>query len=423
MNIWLINHNANPPSAPGDARHYSHARELMRRGHDVRIVSCSFLHLNGSFAAVPQGHVWQNTVCEGVPFTWIAARGYQGNSLDRVRNMFEFAWRVWRRDWATGLQAPDLVVGSTPHPFAALAAQRLAAHYRVPFVLEVRDVWPFALTEIGGHSARHPFVLLVDCTMRFLYRKAVRIVMFSRDSAHLLTNAGARTEKIAWIPHGVDLTMHPAPPSAPDDGVFTVAYLGAHNQWNSLDAVLDAAKILLQAHGGRIRFRFVGHGASKAALIDRARTEQITNVQFDDPVPKAQVGEVLRQADAFILNNRKDAVSRNWMSFNKLYEYLAAGRPVVFGSFSASDPVRESGAGISVPADSPSELAAAVAYLAQLPSAQLAGYGRRGREHIEQNYSIVRLVDVFEGMAFEVTGLQRPLDAMADVQPTLEQRA
>jgi glycosyltransferase involved in cell wall biosynthesis len=146
-------------------------------------------------------------------------------------------------------------------------------------------------------------------------------------------------------------------------------------------------------------------------------------VQFDDPVPKAQVGEVLRQADAFILNNRKDAVSRNWMSFNKLYEYLAAGRPVVFGSFSASDPVRESGAGISVPADSPSELAAAVAYLAQLPSAQLAGYGRRGREHIEQNYSIVRLVDVFEGMAFEVTGLQRPLDAMADVQPTLEQRA
>ncbi len=402
LKIWFINHYANPPSAPGDARHFSHARELIRRGHKVHIIACSMLHLQQSEVVKQEGRdPWTHATHEGVPFTWIPGQPYEGRSLQRILNMFQFAWRTARLKWAEGLTPPDLVMGSSPHPFAALAAQRVAAHYKVPFILEIRDAWPYVLTEVGGSSRYHPFVWLVDRTMRFLYARANRIIMFSKNSAPLLAQYGAETDKIVWIPHGVDLEICPKPRPAEDDGRFTVTYIGSHNQWNSLDAILDAAKLLQSRASQDIVIRFVGSGSHKSRLMERARAERITNVQFLDSVPKTQIKSLLNSSDAFIINNRKDGASKQWMSFSKLYEYLAAGRPVVFGSFTENDPVRESGAGVSVESDNPEALANGIAFLAGCTPEQLAEFGRLGRRHIESYYSIPVLVDQFESKVLE----------------------
>ena len=402
MNIWLIYHYTNPPHEPGDARHYSQARELIRRGHEVRIVACNFDHLQHKHLPMTAGRVWEHNVFADVPFTWITAHSYRTNyEMARIRNMFEFAQRTWKAEWAAELKPPDLILGSNPDPFAALAAERLAARYRVPFVLEVCDLWPYVFTEIGGHSHYHPFVQLVDKTMRFLYGRAARIVMLSRDSTDLMARYGADPKKIVWIPHGVDLHMNPDPRPAPDDGIFTITYLGAHNRWNSLDAILDAARIVQNSGMKDVVIRFVGDGVSKSALVERARSEGIRNVRFDAAVPKTEVPEIKHNSDAFIINNRNDGVSKGWMSFNKIYDYLAAGRPVIFGSCTADDPVREAGAGISVDADDPEALAGAMMFLASRTPEQLLEYGARGRRHIEQHYSIARLMDRFEMMARE----------------------
>jgi glycosyltransferase involved in cell wall biosynthesis len=345
---------------------------------------------------------WQRQVLDDVPFIWISARGYQSNSFSRILNMFEFTGRLWRGSWARGLQRPNLILGSSPHPFAAFAAARLASRYQVPFVLEIRDLWPYVLAEVGGYSPRHPFLQLVDITMRYLYAKADRIIMFSRHSAHLLARYGADPNKIVWIPNGVDLNMNPQPRPAPRNGQFTVTYLGAHNQWNSLDAVLDAATILQQEGVKNVVVQLVGDGVEKPRLRERARKERIANVRFEDPVPKNQVPRVLHQSNAFIINNRRDGISRNWMSFQKLYDYLAAGRPVIFGSCTENDPVREAAAGVSVEADHPRQLANAVKFLASQPAETLEEYGARGRRYIEERYSIATLVDRFEALAAEL---------------------
>jgi glycosyltransferase involved in cell wall biosynthesis len=407
VNIWLINHYAFPPTEPGGTRHYSHARELIRRGHDVQIIACTFHHLKRRHMLTIGTGYWQRQVIGGVPFTWISARGYQSNSWARVMNMFEFSGRLWRGKWASGLPHPDLILGSSPHPFAALAAARLASTYDVPFVLEIRDLWPYVLSEIGGYPSYHPFLLLIDVTMRHLYSKADRIVMFSRHSTDLLEHYGADRKKIAWIPNGVDLHMNPRPRPAPSSGQFIVTYLGAHNQWNSLDSVLDAAVILQRDGAKDVLIQLVGDGVEKPRLVERVRKEGIGNVRFGDPVPKQQVPELLHESNAFIINNRKDGISRNWMSFQKIYDYLAAGRPVVFGSCTENDPVREAGAGVSVEADRADQLAGAIKFLACQPSEKLAEYGARGRRYIEEQYSIPVLVDRFEAMALELAGSAR----------------
>jgi glycosyltransferase involved in cell wall biosynthesis len=231
---------------------------------------------------------------------------------------------------------------------------------------------------------------------------------------------GADPGKIVWIPNGVDLSMSPEPRPSPEGGQFVVTYLGAHNQWNSLEAVLDAARIL-QDRCPSVLFRFVGDGVSKPGLIEKAKNEGIRNVRFDDPVPKKKVLEVLHNSHAFIINNRNDGASKSWMSFQKIYEYLAAGRPVVFGSCTNDDVVRESGAGISVEAGNAAQLAGAVELLAGMSREQLWEYGLRGRRYIEKSYSIRSLVDRFEAMAWELTGqtasnsstLPSPLDSPA----------
>jgi glycosyltransferase involved in cell wall biosynthesis len=413
VNIWLINHYALPPTDAGGTRHYSHARELIRRGHDVQIIASSFNHLTRKHMIMNPGAKWERQMFDRVPFTFILSRGYESNSMSRVANMFDFAYHVWRGAWAAQLPRPDLILGSSPDPFTALAAERLSSRYAVPFVLEIRDLWPYILTEVGGHPKHHPFVLLVDRTMRYLYAKADGIVMFSQHSGDLMSRYGADPKKIVWIPQGVDFGMNPEPRPAPDDGQFTVTYLGSHNQWNSLDAILDAAKILQGDGVKNVLIRFVGNGVNKPGLVERAKNEGIHNVRFDDPVPKKQVAEVLHRSNAFIINNRNDGASKSWMSFQKIYEYLAAGRPVVFGSCTNDDVVRDSGAGISVEADNPAELARAVEFLASQSREQLWEYGVRGRRYIEKAYSIPLLVDRFEAMAVELTGQACSTEAVA----------
>jgi glycosyltransferase involved in cell wall biosynthesis len=240
--------------------------------------------------------------------------------------------------------------------------------------------------------------------MRFLYKRAARIILFSRDSSDLLERAGGDVKKAVLVPHGVDLTLTPEPQPASRDQVFTVKYIGAHNQWNNLGPILDAAKYLQDNGVGGIDFRFVGDGALKPSLEARVKHEQIHNVHFDEPVPKNCIAGVLHSADAFILNNNVDGVSKRWMSFNKLYEYLAARRPVVFGSCTAINPVQESGAGVLVEAGNHVQIAEAVAMLAKMSPEQLDGYGQRGRMHIEKHYSIAAIVDTFETMACQLAG-------------------
>lgn len=413
LNIWLVNHYANSPDEPGDARHWSHARELIRRGHQVTVISSSFHHLKHEQMKSVSRNRTVFQVVRGVPFVWMPTIGYKTDSILRVAGFFEFGYRVWRGKWAARLAPPDLILGSSPHPFAALGAERLASRYGVPFVLELRDAWPYVLTEVGGYSRFHPFVVLVDRTMRFLYKRASRIVLFSRDSLGELEKIGGDPKKAVWVPHGVDLRTTPDPRPAPRDERFTVKYIGAHNQWNSLDAILDAAKHLQEKGITGIEFRFIGDGVRKPFLKARVRDENIRNVFFDDPVPKTQIGDVLYDADLFILNNRVDGVSKRWMSFNKIYEYLAARRPVVFGSCTGVNPVQESGAGALVEAGNSIQIADAVEMFAAMSREQLDAYGMRGRRHIELNYSIEANVDRFEVMALELVGQRRGICSSA----------
>lgn len=405
MNIWIVNHYAVPPNQAGGTRHYTLAKDLVRRGHNVTLLASSFDHMTQRELHLQPGKGYKLEHIGGVRFLWLRTPPYTGNTGARVRNMIVFATQVWRRATQKILGKPDVVLGSSPHLFAALAAERLAARCAVPFVLEVRDLWPQTLIDLGHFGRHHPVILLLEGIERYLYRRAGRIVTLLPGSATHMKEKGADPSKVIWVPNGIDLDLVPSPRPPRQREVMTVMYAGAHGLANGLGLILEAAHSLQQdGWAERIRFRFVGDGPEKPRLIQRAQELGLLNVHFEDAVPKQEVYKVLAEADAFVMVLQHSPVYRWGVSPNKLFDYMASARPVVFCVGTPFNPIKEAQAGVTVEPGDGLKLAQAVRRVAEMSFEERWEMGLRGRRYVETHHSLNRLVGRLEQALLELTG-------------------
>ena len=159
MKIWIFNHYALPPGASGGTRHYTLARYLQDSGHRVTIIASGYNHWRRREEHLAAGESWRQSTVDGVSFIWLRTPPYGGNP-GRMWNMAVYGLRAWRGSWLSAIgERPDVILGSSPHLFAALAAQ-LACCFRVPFLLEIRDIWPQILVDL---AVCLPFTRLSVC--------------------------------------------------------------------------------------------------------------------------------------------------------------------------------------------------------------------------------------------------------------------
>lgn len=389
MRVWLVNHYALPPSEPGGARHYTLAREMIRNGHEVTVISSSFNHATGRQMSCAKEKLVTFQVLGGVPFLILRAPAYHSN-VARLWNMFVFAFELWFGLGTRRMPKPDIVIGSSLTLFAAFSAERLARRMGVPFVLEIRDLWPQTLIDMGV-SANHPAVLAFGMIERYLYRESDKIVTLLPNASEYMVSRGAQPDKIAWIPNGVDLEMMQAPHAPKRSEPFTILYAGSHGLSDALDSVLDAAAILDKRAPGRFFFRFVGDGPSKAGLRRRVETEGLSNVRFDPPVLKREIFSLFNEADAFIITAKKTDLYRYGISPNKLHEYMAAARPTIFAGISHNNPISDAGAGLTVPPEDPAAIAGAAETLAALSIEGRWNIGLCARRYVEEHHDFAKL--------------------------------
>lgn len=399
MRIWIVNHYAVPPNRAGGARHYTLAKQLQARGHQVLIIAASFDHRTRSEFRLASSDAYRTETIEGVPYHWVKAPAYEGNSPARLWNMVSFAARSALRPGLREGPAPDVVLGSSPTLFAALAAEKIARSFGVPFVLEVRDLWPDSLIDLGSVSARHPFIRILRRIEGHLYRSADRVVSLLPGAVDHITRIRGR-DGVVWIPNGVDLSgveaVVPAPLSADDP--LKVVYAGAHGLANGLDTILEAAAIA----GQQVRVLLVGDGPEKTRLELRARKLGLDNVEFREPVPRALILDLLRRSDACIMPLKDSPVFRWGVSPNKLFDYLAAARPVIFGVQSPYNPVSMAEAGVTVQPEDPEALAAAMVQLRRLSNGERCEMGLRGFRYVQENHNAVVLAERLESVLNDV---------------------
>lgn len=406
MRIWIVNQYASTPQHSFGTRHYSLARQLSLRGHDVTIVASSFCHASRKQTRLSGKTTSKKETLDGVEYLWLKTPGYSRNGISRLFDMLVFCFRLLRGTAFRNEPSPDVIIGSSPHLFGAFGAQRLAASKGCPFVLEIRDIWPLTLIELGNMSSWHPLVFLFGAIEKFLYRRADRIITLLPGAGSHVAERIGRQRDTTWISNGVDLGMIPSPPDAPNGDKFTVMYAGSHGIANGLSSIVQAAKIVQDSDAGdTIQFRFVGSGGQKQQLISLATELELTNCSFEEAVQKSEVYDTLSEADAFVATLVRSPLYRHGISLNKLFDYMSVGRPIVFGVEAYNNPVEEAEAGISVEPENPQQIADAILKLVSLSVEERAEMGARGRRIIETQYNVERNGALLEAVLLSACGI------------------
>ena len=377
MNIWIFNHYAEAPPSGQATRTFEISQELVTRGHQVTVFAADFSHHSMEYR--PGGLL--HDVVEDVNFFWVPTPAYNSTGVRRIFNMM--AYVDGARDLASQWSPPpDVIIGVTVHPWAARAALSVARKYKVPFVLEVTDIWPDTLVDLGRLGRHSPLTWYLGRMERGLAKAASAILSYWPSTETHYMAMGVHPSKVHWVGHCVDLERYMVHSAAPEPG--TVAYVGSLTHEYDIDTALNAARLI-----PGVRFTFYGDGEERARLEARARTEEIRNVVFPRPIPKANVPRAQQQASLLLFIRRKSPIiERFGMSNNKLAEYFAAGRPIISACRALNNPVEEARAGLSVAPGDPEALAEGIRTLFSMPEGERRAMGDNGRAFAAQHYDV-----------------------------------
>lgn len=406
MRIWILNHYASPPDKAAGTRHYDLGRVLVEQGHEVTIFASSYNHLSRKEERLSPGERLRAEWFDGVRFVWVKTLPYDCNDYRRVANMLTYAIRtvlIQRR-----FPRPDVIVGSSVHLAAVAAAYVIGWTRGIPFVFEVRDIWPQTLVDMGALREGGLAARILGWAELFLYRRARVVISLLPKASGYIAGRGISSEKIAYIPNGI------AGPSSADvtlsggaaklvaritelrrDGRVIAGYVGSHGRANGLDTMVHAARELRDRGEDGIVLIFVGDGPEKETCQRLARHHDLRNVIFWEPVPKRSVPAVLEALDVTLFSLLDASVFKYGLSSNKLFDYLASGRPVVSACAVEETPVSASGGGICVPPEAPGAIADALITLASLSEAGRQAIGDRGKLWVHQNHDMTALAGRF----------------------------
>lgn len=391
MNIWIFNHHALTPDMSGGTRHYDFAKELIKRGHSVTIVASSFHYSKYKEMKDYKDKDYLFEKIDDIDFIWIKTPPYFGNGISRVKNMISYTYKVLKYIPKSNLLKPDIVVGSSVHLFTVWAAYKLSCKYKTPFIMEVRDLWPQTLIDMGI-SKWHPFIVLLRWLEKYLYKKADRIVS-NLPYAYDYIGKFVEKEKFIWISNGVDLSNIKYTLKEKNDK-FIISYTGAIGIANNLKILLDVAKKLKEKKD--IYFRIVGEGAEREKLKTFVKENDLSNVSIENSVAKNEVTNILQNSDILYFNLKDSPVFNYGISSNKLYDYMASGRVIIFSTKAKNNPIKDANAGYTIMPDDVESLEKTILEIYNLSQEKRDTIGQKIRKYAENNYSIEILVDKFE---------------------------
>ena len=405
MRILFICQYFPPEMGAPAARTFEHARYWVRHGHDVTVLCAFPNHPTGIVPEQYKGHWRVREEHEGVQVIrcWLYAtpnRGVLKRSLSFISFLLSAIWTGW-------FHAPkcDVVAGTSPQLLCALAGWLVAWRHRKPFVLEIRDLWPKQIIDLGVIRQGWIIALLKRLEM-FLYRKAKRIVTVTDAMRTDLEARGIAPDKLRVVCNGVEEDFFKPAPHATAlrasqgwNDKTVVLYIGTHGLSQGLGTVIEAAE-QLQDHP-EVQFVLAGHGAEKALVESLTQEKKLKNVAHFPIQPKEDMPEWYATSDICLVPlKHRDVFLTNVPS--KLYEIMACGRPAILGAGGqALVTLEASGGGIAVDPENPSALAEAILTLANDPE-QCRRLGRQGREYVLKHHTRSRLAeDMLEAMTLE----------------------
>ena len=407
MNIWILNNYNMLPEQGGLNRHYYFAKCLAEKGHHVTVFVGSHPH-NTDLQMIQDRSAWK--LGQETPFRWVYVHtlAYGTNRKKQVLSMFQFYRNMartaeyFRKEYGT----PDVILGSSAHPLTALLAVRLGQKYHCKSIAEVRDLWPESIVVYGIAGPRNPAVLALRRLEKWIYKNADALVFTMEGAYDYITEQGWEKDiprsKVHYINNGVDLAQFDynkehfriEDPDLDDPDTFKVVYAGSIRLANHVGLIVDAAK---KVKDPRIRFLIWGAGDEVEPLRRRVLDENITNVVIKGRANKNEIPYITSRADATIMHPASSKVLRFGVSYNKMFEALAAGRPIVSPFSCKYNPATQRNAGVSCKDGDAADIAASVEKLASLPPEEyraMCANARKGAEDYDFHVLTQKLLNV-----------------------------
>lgn len=354
LKIWIFNNYNMLPEHGPLTRSYELGKALEQLGHKPVVFVGS--HPHNTNLQLIRGKAKFKTY-QNKPFPWILVKtcNYGNSKKRRILSMFEYY--INSIEAAKHFEKPDVIIGSSAHPLAALLAIRLGRKYQCKKIVEIRDLWPESIVEYGILGKDNPLIKALYKFEKYLYCSADAVVFTCSGLYDYIQEKGWEKDiprsKVYSLSNGIDLdefafnrdNYQIVDADLCNSAIFKVVYTGSIKRVNNLGLLLDAAK---KISNNRVRILIWGDGDEREILEKRLMDEEITNVVFKGRVEKKYIPYIVSQADLNIAHNTPSSLFRFGISFNKMFEYLAAGKPVLSDFPSNYNPAVDFKAGTDV---------------------------------------------------------------------------
>lgn len=393
--FWLINQYGSTPSSGYGGRLFYLSKKLVEQGNTVFLIIDQYHHLLSKADDLPSSEV----VC-GVNVVRVKSLTYKGaHSPKRVFTWFIFSLKLFLLNKRINSK-PDVIISSSPSPFVGVTGVLLSKFYRSTCIFDIRDIWPLTLTALGRINESHPLI--------WLMKKAEKISLkHSNIISSNLPNTPLRIKEVLgydkpfiWLPNGFDESEVCMPESLNDSILsqlpknnFIVGYVGSFGLANALEPLFAAAEKIKNKKN--ISIVLVGGGEFTEKFRKLIKESNLNNILIFDRVPKVQVQSILKQFDVCYVGWHDQDLYKYGIAPNKIPEYFYSGKPVLHSYSGALDPVSIASAGITVGANSPTEIANAIVKLSNMDKEQLDRMGINGNKFAKKHYNyknIARLI-------------------------------
>ena len=360
--IWFVSHYSMPPKYEMRIKTQMFAHYLGQMGFDCTIFSASTIH-NTDINLITGKKPYIVKKYDDLKFVHIRCCNYSKTDLKRIINMEQFAYRF--NKIAEKFTPPDVIIADA-YCLTYKPIYKYCKRHNIPFVVDVRDLWPKSIVEYLHFSESNPIIRLMYNMEKNMYIRADRIV-FSIDGGYdyikdQKLDKKVPREKVFFINNGVNLAEFKSnaekyrinDKDLNDTSLFKVIYVGSIRKVNNLGLLLDAAK---EVKNKNIRFLIWGNGDELEQLQTRVTNEKIENVIFKGFIEKKYVPYITQQADLNLIHNNPSDIFKYGISFNKLFDYLASGKPSLTTFHCRYNPAVYEGAGVDVISPTPHEIA------------------------------------------------------------------
>jgi len=367
--IWLLNHYATTMFDGKTGRHYEFARNLKDNGFEPTVF-CAATYHNGNPTRTLEHKKYGVEYSENIPFVFIRAAEYRGNGISRVKNMLDFYRNLFgvAKKHAKEYGKPDYILASSVHPLTLLAGIKIAKRMKVPCICEVRDLWPASIVEFAGKSEKNILIKILYKLEKYLYRHADRLIFTMEGGRDYIIDKHwdkkIDLEKVEHINNGVYLELFEKNKAENvlddkdlcDDG-FKVIYAGSVRAANNVHQLIYAAEKLRDTD---IKFIIFGDGPDRVGLENYCKEKELNNVVFKGKVDKKYIPYVISHSNLNILNYKNAKTWKYGGSQNKMFEYLAASKPILANVKIGYSLIERYNCGISENLTTPEEYADAI---------------------------------------------------------------